>query len=230
MHLLLLHGALGASDQLRKLAAELEQDYTVHLLDFSGHGAQPFPDQPWSIPLFADEVLAYMDKNKLPQVSIFGYSMGGYVGLYLARHRGERIHQLAALATKFHWDPETALKETQKMNPKKVLEKVPTFAQALEQRHQQKDWKEVLKRTADLMTSLGENPPLTPEDYTATTTPTLVLLGDRDRMVSLEETVAAYQGLPNAQFAVLPATSHPIEQVDAKLLAYHLRRFFNGKA
>ncbi|HEY6901090.1 MAG TPA: alpha/beta fold hydrolase, partial [Puia sp.] len=224
MHLLLLHGALGASDQLKPLAAELQQEgYTLHTPDFPGHGEAPFPDKPWSIPSFADEVLAYMDKRNIQQASIFGYSMGGYVGMYLAGHHGERVHRLVTLATKFHWDPAAALSETQKMNPKKILEKVPTFVQALEQRHTQKDWKEILKRTADLLTGLGEKPSLIPEDYPAITTPSLLLLGDRDRMVSLEETIAAYKNLPNAQLGVLPATPHPIEQVNTKLLAHLLR-------
>lgn len=230
MHLLLLHGAFGAADQLTTLAAGLQKDYTIHTLDFPGHGSKPFPDRPWTIPLFAEAVLTYMDGNGIQQASIFGYSMGGYVGMYLARHHSSRIQKLATLASKFYWDPAVAARETEKMNPKKILEKIPTFAQALEQRHQQKDWKEVLKRTADLLTSLGDKPALTSEDYPAIITPSLLLLGDRDRMVSLEETTAVFKSLPNAQFGILPATSHPIEQVDTGLLAYLLHRYFNAKA
>jgi hypothetical protein len=52
------------------------------------------------------------------------------------------------------------------------------------------------------------------------------MLGDRDKMVSLEETMAVYQGLPNAQFAILPQTAHPIEATDMELLSFMLIRFF----
>lgn len=228
MNLLLLHGAIGAADQLNPLATELKKDYTIHTLDFSGHGTKPFPEGPFSIPLFAKDVLQYMGGHQLEKTAIFGYSMGGYVGLYLARHHAERIDKLATLATKFQWNETIAQRETQMINPDKIEEKVPAFARTLEQRHQPKDWKTVLKRTADLLTNLGENPLLKPNDYPTITTPILLLLGDRDKMVSLEETQSTFKSLPNAQFGVLPGTPHPIEQVDTSLLAGQLRHFYKN--
>lgn len=40
--LLLLHGAIGATDQLEPLAAELNSYYDVHMLNFPGHGEEEF--------------------------------------------------------------------------------------------------------------------------------------------------------------------------------------------
>jgi esterase/lipase len=37
-HLLLLHGAIGAKDQLQPLADELKDNYFIHTLNFSGYG------------------------------------------------------------------------------------------------------------------------------------------------------------------------------------------------
>jgi len=84
-HVLLLHGAIGAKDQLQPLAEKLKNDFTVHSLSFSGHGAETMPGI-FSIETFAQDVLNYLQKNDLKQVSVFGYSMGGYVALYLAKH------------------------------------------------------------------------------------------------------------------------------------------------
>jgi pimeloyl-ACP methyl ester carboxylesterase len=114
------------------------------------------------------------------------------------------------------------------INPARIQEKVPAFARALEQRHHPKDWKIVLERTAHLMTDLGDKPPLPPGSYPAITTPILLLLGDRDKMVSLEETLAIFKGLPNARLGILPGTPHPIEQVDTDLLTCHLRWFYRN--
>ena len=225
MHLLLLHGAIGAADQLQPLAAGLQKDYTVHTLDFPGHGSRPFPDSPWSMARFSEDVLTYMDDRGIDQAAIFGYSMGGYVGMYLAAHHKERITKLVTLAAKFHWDPITAQKEIKNIDPEKIQEKVPAFAKALQQRHQPKDWKEVLTRTATLLVDLGNQPPLTSETFAAITTPSLVLLGDRDKMVTLEETLTVFKALTNAQLGILPGTPHPIEQVNTDLLACHLRHF-----
>ena len=51
------------------------------------------------------------------------------------------------------------------------------------------------------------------------------MLGDRDKMVGQEETVAIHKSIPNAQLVILPGTPHPIEQVDTTQLADQLRRF-----
>lgn len=55
--------------------------------------------------------------------------------------------------------------------------------------------------------------------------PILILLGDGDKMVTLDETVNVYKLLPNAQFGVLPNTPHPIEQVNVKMLLMFFRSF-----
>jgi pimeloyl-ACP methyl ester carboxylesterase len=54
------------------------------------------------------------------------------------------------------------------------------------------------------------NAPLnyTADDFARVTAPTLVLLGDRDGFVPVEDGVAMYRLLPNAELAVVPAAEH----------------------
>ncbi|SFM61216.1 Esterase/lipase [Chitinophaga sp. YR627] len=221
--MLLLHGAIGASIQLQPLAESLKAHYDVHLLDFPGHGGTPLPDQPFSIALFADATLQYIRQHQLEDLTIFGYSMGGYVALYLARQHPGLIGRIITLGTKFHWDEVTAAKETKMLNPETILQKVPAFADNLARLHAPRDWKQVLLQTSEMMLSMGRDNPLKIDDYKDITTPTLIMLGDRDKMVSIEETVVAYKGINGAQMAVLPGTPHPIEQVNLSLLAYFLQ-------
>lgn len=223
--LILLHGAIGAADQLEPLANALRVRYRVHVLNFAGHGGRPYGEGGFSMKLFAENVLEYMDEQGLSTANIFGYSMGGYVGMYLARHHAERVGKVVTLATKYHWDEAVAAKEVQMLNAEKIEQKLPAFAEALSSRHQPNDWKEVLQHTAGMLTALGANNTLKPEDYAQITTPVMVLLGDKDKMVGLDETVAVYKALPNACMGVLPNTQHPIEQVDVELLAQLIVRF-----
>ena len=223
--ILLLHGAIGAADQLQPLAAALNSFYKVYTIDFSGHGTKPLPGEAFSIDLFARDVLAFMEEHSIERASIFGYSMGGYVAMYLATKYPEKVDRVVTLATKFHWDEPTAIKETQMLNTDKIAEKVPAFASALEKRHVAKDWKEVLSRTAAMLTSLGTDNTLKPDTYKNIAVESLLLLGDRDKMVGLEETLQVYKTLPAAQLGILPGTPHPIEQVDVDLLAYFIRHF-----
>ena len=225
--LLLLHGAIGASSQLYPLEERLSAGYNVYTLDFTGHGGKQLADTPFSMEFFAEDVLQFMKQEKLDKVSIFGYSMGGYVGMYLAKHHPDKIGKLITLATKYHWDEAIAAKEVQMLNPEKIEEKIPAFAQALMERHAPDDWKQVLEKTREMMIALGNDNTLKPEDYSSITTPALILIGDHDKMVTLEETIAVYRSLPNGQMGILPNTQHPIEQVDTNLLSFMIKRFLD---
>lgn len=223
--LLLLHGAIGAQDQLQPLKALLSAQYNVHTLSFSGHGGNAFPEGDFSIARFSIDVLNYLNDNDIAQCDVFGYSMGGYVAMYLAKQQPERVGRIITLATKFHWDEPTAQKECGMLDANKIEAKVPAFAAALAKRHAPNNWKEVLNRTKDMLLAMGKDNPLKVEDYATITNPSLIMLGDRDKMITLEETLAVYKALPNAQMAMLPDTQHPIEQVDAQHLAYMIQRF-----
>jgi pimeloyl-ACP methyl ester carboxylesterase len=229
-HLLLLHGAIGANTQLLPLAESLQHDFIIHNLNFAGHGGESIPNEPFSIALFAKQVMRYMDDH-IPAAAIvhlFGYSMGGYVGMYINKHWPGRLTKIVTLATKFHWEEAVAVKEVQMLNPDTITRKVPVFADQLAQRHLPADWKIVLQKTADMMLAMGKDNPLQTGDYPAILTSCLLLLGDRDKMVTLEETVAVYKQLPNAQLGVLPGTAHPIEQVNLQQLVFQVRSFLKG--
>lgn len=224
-HILLLHGAIGAKEQLMPLADKLKSSYIVHTLNFSGHGGKPMPTH-FSIEVFANDVLNYLDKNKIDKINIFGYSMGGYVAMYLAKNQPTRINKIMTLATKFDWTEEIAEKEIKMLNPEKIKERLPEFAKMLEERNKPNDWKLALKATAEMMIALGKNNTLQLSDFETIEHQTLISIGDKDSMVTLEETIAVYRKLKNANFLVLPNTQHPIEKVDLNRISTEIRNFF----
>lgn len=224
--LILLHGAIGAASQFEPLIKQLGEQYDVHAINFSGHGGEAIDPNKFSINHFAEQVASFIHTlNTQQPVNIFGYSMGGYVAMYMARHLNVNIGKIITLGTKFRWDEAVAAKETKMLQPDVIEQKIPAFAQQLATRHYPQSWKEVLHNTANMLQQMGRDNPLQPEDYTAISTPSLIMIGDKDKMVTLEETVSTYQKLPNAQLAVLPGTPHAIEQVDAGLIAYYIKRF-----
>ena len=224
-NLLLLHGAIGSIDQFNSLSKELSLEFLTYTFNFPGHGGEPIPQSGFSIQLFAEATLAFMDKNNLEKISIFGYSMGGYVALYLAKYFPERIEKVITLATKFHWDELTAQKEVRMLDADKIEAKIPAFATELQKRHAPVDWRSVLNHTSEMLLEMGKDNPLKREDYSTIKTPALILLGDNDKMVTLEETIAVNELLPNSRLEILANTSHPLEQVDAEMLATYIRDF-----
>lgn len=226
-NLLLLHGALGSSQQMEPLKEALSGKYKVHTLNFSGHGGGEIPAEPFSIEMFAGDIIRYIENNDIAGTDIFGYSMGGYAALYAALKNPGKIGKIFTLATKFEWTPEIAEREVKMLDAEKIKQKVPKFAEELSLRHGQSNWINVLAKTAEMMMALGSNNLLTHELLGEVKNEVLVGIGDRDKMVTLEETIAAYRALPNASLTVLAETPHPIEMVDNYYLAEVLKRFMN---
>jgi pimeloyl-ACP methyl ester carboxylesterase len=225
--LLLLHGAIGTSSQLTPLQMEFSKHFTnVYVFDFPGHGGKEFPEGAFSIKVFAESVLEWMNENKIRCVDIFGYSMGGYVALYLARYYPQRVGKIMTLATKFDWNEETSVKEVKLLNPEKIVEKVPKFAAMLEKNHAPNDWKEVLRRTGEMMLALGKKPELSDEDFSKIENKILLTVGDRDAMVSVGETENVFRQMKNAEFKIVLDTPHPMEQVEVEKILELGKSFF----
>jgi len=224
--LLLLHGALGARDQFGELLGLLEDRFVLHTLNFAGHGGEPIPEEPFSIAGFSGQLRDWLESSGLVGVDIFGYSMGGYVALHLARISPEYVGRIFTLATKFAWDASSSEREAAMLDPATIETKVPRYAEGLRARHAPSDWKMVLEKTAEMMLALGRRQELTIDELADVTTEVMVGIGDHDKMVTIEETVAAYRRLPNGRLIVLPGTPHPLEKVSAKRLAREIDDFF----
>lgn len=215
---LILHGALGSASQLEPVRAAFEnQGLTVHSLNLSGHGSAAFQPQ-FGIEQFAADVRQWLDIQSIRTVNIFGYSMGGYVALEFARKYPDRVGSIVTLGTKFDWSVESAAREVRKLNPEKIIEKVPAFARILEKRHAPNDWKELIQKTSVMMTGLGENPLLTPEILKSVNNQTWVCLGDQDDMADRQYSEEVAGLLPNGKFLLLESTPHPIEKVSMEKL------------
>lgn len=222
-NLLLLHGALGHKGQFENLRPLLEKDFKLFTLNFSGHSDKPLPDN-LSIDSMARETADFIDREIKGEVSIFGHSMGGYVGLYIARHGLANVTKVMTLGTKLLWNPDTAANESRMLNVAKMKEKVPAFATQLERIHGAK-WEGLCENIAAMLVDMGNKPPLDKEDMAEIKIPAQLSLGDRDRMVTIEETVEAFRHLPNGRLLIMPGVSHPYEQVDVKRLAYKINGF-----
>ena len=90
-HIILLHGATGNKEQFNKAEILNLAEHRVHSFNFSGHGGVPFSPDNFSIECFAKEVIDFMNEHKIDRANMFGYSMGGYVGMYLAVHYPDKI-------------------------------------------------------------------------------------------------------------------------------------------
>jgi esterase/lipase len=224
-HLLLLHGALGSQEQFAELKEALGRDFTIDTLSFSGHGRTESQQHAFTIQNLSHEVLNYLNDKQRLKTDIFGYSMGGYVALWLARFYPNRVGKIFTLGTKLDWSEAAADKETRLLNAEKIEAKVPDFAKELQQRHGEHEWHSVLHKTANLMHDLVKHH-LTDEDFKQITAQVQLGLGDADNMVTKEETFHVESVLPNSKYVELKDTPHPLDKVSVELLASEIRKYF----
>jgi pimeloyl-ACP methyl ester carboxylesterase len=221
MHFLLVHGALGSASQLQPLREALESRDTS-VLELDGHGETPATNERYTMEYFARQIGAAITHDTV----VFGYSMGGYAALLLAAQRSQGLKGVVTLGTKLAWNPEMAAKEVSRLHAPTILAKVPEFAEQLEERHRGAGgWEAVLRKTATLMTELGAKPLVEDTVLAKIEVSVRLMVGDRDALVTIDETASAARKIPQGQLAVLPGTPHPIEQVRPSVVVSMIEDF-----
>lgn len=229
--LLILHGALGSQEQFDILESKLSDVFEVYKFNFTGHGGREIPPHSFSIDLFSKDLIEFLKKQNFQDINIFGYSMGGYVALYTVINCNPLINncikKFFTLGTKFNWNPETSRKEASILNPEDIETKIPKFAETLKKRHTEENWKSVLNKTAEMMINLGNNPEIKTEDLSKINIPVLITVGDKDNMVTIDESSTVAGKINGSEFKVLENTFHPIEKVDVEMLSIEIKNFIN---
>jgi pimeloyl-ACP methyl ester carboxylesterase len=228
MHILFLHGALASKSQYDELIKVLPNKYNTHTLNFSGHGGSMIPITGLNFETFCQNILDYLNENKIAKINLFGYSMGGYAGLLFASKYPDRVEKIFTLNVKFKWDVESTMKETSFLNPEKMMEKVPFFANNLMLQHGMNMWKDLLHQTSTMMHNLTLNTVLEKEDFEKINNSCLLAVGDKDTTSSVPETMEIHSWLPQAQLLIIPNTPHPFEKISVERLKFEIINFFGG--
>ena len=97
--LLLIHGIYCSRQQWGRQVDAFKNNYRVIACDLRGHGQSAASTGAYSIKLFADDLLALLDKLGLEKVICCGHSFGGLVAQELALSYPERVRGLILAET-----------------------------------------------------------------------------------------------------------------------------------
>ena len=225
--LIILHGALGCKEQFQEWKKVLDEYYDCRLCNFTGHGSRSGEGSPFSIEIFSEELKTYIKQNNLKQPHILGYSMGGYVALYTALLTEGILGNIMTIATKFDWNIESSKKEAGYLQPQLMQTKVPQLVEQLKKNHGEINWPIVVNKTAEMILRLGERPLLSVENIGNIKNKIKFCVGDRDKMVSVTETLAIYKIGANASFCVLPNTGHLPETMNPERIKFEWQEFLS---
>ena len=196
----LLHPG-GAGVDSRALAPNLDalsQIFHAYTPEQRAHGRTPDVDGPISYELMARDTIMFIESIIGQPVYLMGCSDGAVVALMVARNRPDLVRRLVFAAGVFHrdgWEEGVLDGEPPEFFKDSYGEISP-------------DGIGHYNVVAAKLTAMhAREPTLTPADLHQIALRTLIMVGDDDE-VRLEHAIAMYRSLPDAEFAVVPGTSH----------------------
>jgi 2-hydroxy-6-oxonona-2,4-dienedioate hydrolase len=103
--LVLIHGHTSRIEEYDDLVPHLAQTRRVLVPDLPGCGYSDKPNRPYSLQLYEDSVLGFLDALGVKEARLGGGSLGGNLTLRLGYRVPERFPQLAAWAPAGAWRP-----------------------------------------------------------------------------------------------------------------------------
>jgi 3-oxoadipate enol-lactonase len=92
---LMLSNSLGTNLHMwDKQVPALAKRFRVVRYDTRGHGKTDAPSYPYTLAMLGQDAIALMNALNLPKVRFCGLSMGGMIGMWLARNAASRVEQL----------------------------------------------------------------------------------------------------------------------------------------
>lgn len=225
LHALPLHASMWRAQE-RELAA---LGVPVIAFDQRGFGRSSLGDAAPSLDVVADDLVRALDARKLDRIVLVGSSMGGYVAMALLRRHPDRVAGLALLAARATADAPAAVagRETfaaaildDRSRGALIAETTPALVGATT-RHQRPA---VLARVLEDATAADPRAvawaqraiaarPDSVDVLRAARVPAIVIAGDEDQLVRLEEAQLAASALPRVRLIRIPDAGHlpPLE-------------------
>ncbi|MFD5177264.1 alpha/beta fold hydrolase [Nocardia sp. NPDC058379] len=217
--LVLLHGALsGIGTDFAELIPELSKTREVIAIEQQAHGRTADIDRPLRTPQMADDTVALLGQLGIRRIDLLGYSMGAGVALDITLRHPELVRKQILLSGGLGAEAmHPGLMEGMDELKPEHLHGSTFHTDYLANAPRPEDFPQLVARVIDH--DVNGMPSVSPDAARTITAPTLTVIGDSD-IVRPEHAVEMFRlfgggimgdtpaGLPNAQLAILPGTSH----------------------
>jgi pimeloyl-ACP methyl ester carboxylesterase len=240
---LFLHAFPLDASQWDHQVAALSGDHRCLRPDMWGCGASPELADPLSATIdgCALAVLRALDAAGVGQVAVVGLSMGGYIALALLRAAPERMSALVLASSRASSDTPEQAENRRTMAHLALRDGVETAVPmvkrllgpgARDEPHIADPVVGRIRRCRPAGIAACQAAMASRPDSTAllgdVTVPALVIHGEHDAIVSLEEAAAVAAALPRGELVVLPGVGHLTNLEDPPAFSAALRGFLDG--
>ncbi|MDK9698657.1 MAG: alpha/beta hydrolase [bacterium] len=182
-------------------------------VDWPGHGTDSSHLDHFTIAGLVEHVLAKMDTVETNPCLLWGYSLGGYIGLEVERQQPGRLSGLWMHATKFYWTDDEIAAFREQFDPETMPAK---YRETLQKIHGER-WEELLTANIALFDEIVDNG-LTDDDLEIIRMPVLVTTGDQDDLVKSDEVEQLADILMNGELSILSGVRHPLHSSRSSLI------------
>ena len=188
--LILLHGN---GEDLSYFVHQMEpfaKRFRVIAIDTRGHGQTPRGDAPFTIRQFAEDLLAFMDGQRIEKAHIVGFSDGGNIAMVFALAHPERVERLILNGANLD---ASGVKRSIQVPIEIGYRIAGLFAKKRPE----------ARKKAEMLGLMVNDPDVKPEALAQIQCPTLVIAGSKD-MIKEEHTRLIARSIPGAELVILP--------------------------
>ncbi|MEH7098458.1 alpha/beta fold hydrolase [Neobacillus vireti] len=199
--LILLHGFCGSSGYWSEVVPVLAGNYRVIAPDLPGHGDSITTLENYSIADIANILKEFLDKLNIPQVTMFGHSLGGYITLAFAEKYNSSLNGFSLVHSTAYPDSEEAKKgrtaNIEKVNDEGIKTLIDGLVPKLFSPENLKEEyvetaKQIGYRTPSdgaiaTLRAMRDRPDRT-SVFESTTLPVLLIAGEQDQIIPPEKT------------------------------------------
>jgi len=233
--LLLLHGIAGSSETWLPAMEVLQHDYTVIAPDFLGHGRSAKPLGDYSLGNHAAGIRDFLDVLGIERVSVIGQSFGGGVAMQFAYQFPERCERLVlvdagGLGREVNWmlrvltlpgaeyvlplifsapvrdcgESIIGFLHDRGLHHARAAEIWRSFASLTDSSNRQA----FVRTMRAVIDPGGQSVSAMDRLYLAANMPTLIVWGDRDRIIPLVHAYAAHEAIPGSRLEIMLGVGH----------------------
>ena len=196
--LIMLHGYSLSSKSWRPYVADFEKDYTLYLVDLTGHGqSDPFKED-LSIASVGEDVAELIRYLGLEKVKAIGFSFGGDVLFQVALKNPDLIEAMITIGAVGTWTVE----DFPQYHEGFKFENKANFPW-LETSHQGDDQiRGIMDQFKNYIVSISNG------ELQQIRTEVMIMMGDDDEGMDFDEVARVKKNLPNSDVWILPDVSH----------------------
>jgi pimeloyl-ACP methyl ester carboxylesterase len=199
--LVLLHGGLADARFFERNIGPLADRFHVLAIDQRGHGHTADVEGPLTFDLMAEDTIAFIETVLGRPAHLLGHSNGAFVALLVALRRADLVRRLVLVSGGFHRDG--FVRAGDQFDVDAVVAALGSSYGEVSP-----DGEEHFRVVVEKMAELERKEPALPATELGNVEArTLVMFGDDD-LVTMEHANATYEGIPDAELAIVPGTSH----------------------